>query len=268
MIARYSRMFSTAAVVGAMSCTPALAADLLVAPTRLVLGANEGSEVLLSNKGAETATYRSSIVLKRMRPDGQTDDIREPTPEQQQLIEMVSFAPRKVTLAPGQTQTVRVAARLPAAWPTGDYRVHMLFRAVPSEGTAINAGTGDGVSIALIPVYGVTIPIVVRKGELDAQVSIKNPRVTRVEGKPIVSLDLARTGNRSVYGAIRLFKPGVAGAIAEVRGIAVYNELAQRTLTFAVPDENAGKLTGPVIIRFTEDGSGGEKASTETIITL
>lgn len=268
MISRYFRMLATAAVVGTVCGAPALAADLLVAPTRLVLGANEGTEVLLSNKGAETATYRSSIVLKRMRPDGQTDDIHEPTPEQQQLINMVSFAPRKVTLAPGQTQTVRVAVRVPAAWPAGEYRVHMLFRAVPSDTAAITAGSQDGVSIALIPVYGVTIPIVVRKGTLDAQVAIKNPRLIRVEGKAMVSLDLARTGNRSVYGAIRLFKPGIAGAIAEVRGIAVYNELDQRSVTFAVPTENVGKLSGPVIIRFTEDGSGGGKTSTETTVTL
>lgn len=268
MSAIYSRMLATAALVGAICGARVQAADLLVAPTRLVLGANEGSEVLLSNKGADTATYRSSIVLKRMRPDGQTDDISEPSPEQQQLINMISFAPRKVTLAPGQTQTVRVAARVPPAWPAAEYRVHMLFRAVPSEGAAINAGAQDGVSIALIPVYGVTIPIVVRKGALDAQVAIKNPRLSRIEGKPMLSLDLARTGNRSVYGAISLFKPGIAGAIAEVRGIAVYNEVDQRTVTVPLPEGSTAKLTGPVIIRFTEDGNGSSKASTETTIPL
>ena len=52
---------------------PAFAAgDLLVAPTRVVLDGPRGTEVFLNNVGAQPATYRISIELKRMMPSGAT----------------------------------------------------------------------------------------------------------------------------------------------------------------------------------------------------
>lgn len=262
MTRMFPRLLCAVATIGALYTMPAFAAgDLLVAPTRLVLGDTGGSEVLLSNKGTETATYRVSIVLKKMREDGQCDDVTAPTPEQQQLIDMVSYAPRKVVLTPGQTQTVRMAVRVPPAWASGEYRVHMLFRAVPTEGQPIITATQDGVSIALTPVYGVTIPVIVRKGPTDAQAAIKNVKLSRSAGKTTVTLDLVRSGTRSLYGTVRLFKPNVVAPLAEQKGVAVYGEIGQRSVTLEVPETNVGKLTGPVIARFTEEGDG--KASAE-----
>ena len=55
---------------------PVLAAgDLLVAPTRVVLDGPRGTEVFLNNVGAQPATYRISIELKRMMPSGQVEDV-------------------------------------------------------------------------------------------------------------------------------------------------------------------------------------------------
>ena len=44
--------------------------DLLVAPTRIVLNGSRGAEIVLSNIGDEVATYRVSVELRRMKPDG------------------------------------------------------------------------------------------------------------------------------------------------------------------------------------------------------
>lgn len=267
---RFSRTMAAAiAALGAFYGTAAQAAgDLLVAPTRLVLGEKSGGEVLLSNKGAEAATYRTSIILKRMLEDGRVEDITQPTPEQQQLIDMVSYAPRKVVLAPGQTQTVRVAASVPPSWAAGEYRVHMLFRAVPAEGQLVAASKQEGVAIALTPVYGVTIPVVVRKGAPDAKVGIENARISRSAGKAALTLTLLRSGNRSIYGAVRLFQPGDAKPLAELRGVAVYEEVGRRAVTLDIPDTNVAKLSGPMIVRFNEEGDGGGKATAEAALTL
>ena len=255
-----------------VACTslvaPAFAAgDLLVAPTRLVLSESSGGEVLLSNKGAESAIYRASVVLKRMQADGLFEEVTQPSPEQQELIDMINYAPRRVVLAPGQTQTIRVAARIPPAWPSGEYRAHMLFRAVPSDMQATQSAQ-DGVSIALTPIYGVTIPVVIRKGALDAQLAITNIRLTRTTNKAAIAFELDRTGNRSVYGTVRVFKPGTAGAIAEMRGVAVYNEINHRTVSIPLSDADAAKARGTVTVRFLEEGSSDSKVSAEGSATL
>lgn len=241
---------------------PAYAAgDLLVAPTRLVLDSAAAGEVLLSNKGAKPATYRASLVLKKMLPDGQMEDVATPSAEQQAAMDMISYAPRKVVLAPGQTQTVRVGVRAAPELSDGEYRVHLLFRAVPDMSETTVQSAGEGVAIALTPVYGVTIPVIARKGKLAASAKIENVRLVRTGTQRAVAMDLAREGNRSIYGSIRMFRPGAAEPVAMVRGVAVYPELARRSVTMAMPD--TGSLVGPVIIRFTEEGDVVDKQVTE-----
>ena len=60
-----------AASAAVMVPAPAQAAgDLLVAPTRIVLDGQRGTEIILNNIGAETATYRVSLELRRMSKEG------------------------------------------------------------------------------------------------------------------------------------------------------------------------------------------------------
>lgn len=53
--------------------------DLLVAPTRIVLNGSRGTEIILNNIGEDVATYRISVELRRMTPDGMLHDVAEPT---------------------------------------------------------------------------------------------------------------------------------------------------------------------------------------------
>lgn len=269
MLRGFPRSVICASIAIMAPSSPAYAAgDLLVAPTRLALADTGSGEVLLSNKGAETATYRISTVLKRMQPDGQFEDIAVTTPEQQSLTDMISYAPRRVVLGPGQTQTVRVGVRMPPGMAEGEYRVHLLFRAVPTPGQAVDIAAQTGVSIALTPVYGVTIPVIVRKGALDAGIAIENARLSRSDGQGAISLDLVRNGNRSVYGSIKLFKAGTPEPVVLLRGIALYTELDRRTVTIGLTQADMTKLTGPVTLRFDEEGDVPVKLSAEAKINL
>ncbi len=105
--------------------------DLLVAPTRVVLNGSRGTEVILNNIGDDVATYRVSAELRRMTPEGKLVEVELPNDKEKAAQEMVLYAPRKVTLPPNQPQAIRLSARAPAGLPDGEYRVHMLFRAIP-----------------------------------------------------------------------------------------------------------------------------------------
>ncbi len=112
---------------------PALAGDLLVAPTRVVLDGARGTEVILNNIGSQTATYRISLELRRMNADGSLDELDAASPNDHDAttLGMISYAPRKVVLPPNQPQAIRIGIRAPAGLPDGEYRAHMLFRAIP-----------------------------------------------------------------------------------------------------------------------------------------
>ncbi|MEH6791045.1 fimbrial biogenesis chaperone [Parasphingorhabdus sp.] len=251
---------------------PAQAAgDLLVAPTRVVLDGQRGTEVILNNIGSETATYRISLELRRMTTDGRLEDVSE---EEANAIEqaakaMIRYAPRRVTLPPNQPQAIRLGVRAPEGLADGEYRVHLLFRAIPEARSVTDAPPPDGgLTIALTPIYGVTIPIIVRYGNLQATAAIANGRLeTDVEGQSF-AFDLSRTGDRSTYGEIRITKPGVAEPVMVVRGIAVYPEIAKRTVSLPVPPEIAAQLNGPVSVAYYESANDGGALITKTDMVI
>jgi len=256
-------LFSAAALSAA--AFPAQAAgDLLVAPTRVILDGSRGTEVVLNNVGAEPATYRISLEIKRMTPEGGLEEIDETntTPAERAALDMIAFSPRRVTLPPNQPQVIRVGVRVPEGLAPGEYRAHMLFRAVPDAAPAVAAAdpakpAPTGVSIALTPIYGITIPIIVRVGDLGASAKIGNAWVGETKDGPAFEFDLTRSGNRSVYGDIEVTRPGISEPLLLARGIAVYPEVGARKVSLRVPPELAAQLKGPVQIRYTEDREVG-----------
>ena len=257
-------------VASCSSMASAGVGDLLVAPTRLVLDNGKGTEVVLNNIGDEPATYRISVEFRRMTASGDLVEVTEPTAAEKAAADMIVYAPRRVTLPPHQPQAIRIAARPPAGLPDGEYRVHLLFRAIPPA-TPVTQASGEaekGLKLQLIPVYGVTIPVIVRVGNLQAKSALADVKLEKVNGRPAIGLDLGRTGTRSTYGEIRVLKAGVKDPIALQRGIAVYTEVGQRHVAIPVSADFKGDVTGPVTVQYYEtDQTGSEKvAETQAVI--
>lgn len=250
-------LLGLAALGGVMGAVPAQAqGDLLVAPTRVVMNGGGSAEVVLSNIGSAPATYRITLELRRMDGDGDFSDVAEESanPVERAALDMIRYAPRRITLLPGQPQAVRISARPAPDLPDGEYRVHMGFRAIPAamtpEEAAKEAATG-GLSIRLTPVYGITIPVFVRKGRLEASAALANPRFVKDGEQTFVELDMSRTGQRSVFGMIE-GKTARGEAVFQQRGIAIYPEVNQRKLRVPVTPEQQAKLTGPIRIEYRE----------------
>jgi hypothetical protein len=261
-------------IMGAMTTSaPALAAgDLLVAPTRVVLDGARGTEVILNNIGSDTATYRISLELKRMNPDGSLDDVDQTTANEieKAALAMITYAPRRVTLPPNVPQSIRIGIRPPQGLPDGEYRAHMLFRAIPESRpvVATPAEGAKGVSIALTPIYGVTIPIIVRQGSLKATAAISGvARETTPDGLPGIALNLERKGVRSTFGRIRILDAG-GKEIYESRGIAVYPEVGGRKVSLPLPPEVAPLVTGSLTIQYLEEPEAGGALIAETRTVL
>jgi P pilus assembly chaperone PapD len=253
------RLFCAIAAISAAS--PALAVgDLLIAPTRVVLSGSRGTELILNNIGAETATYRISLEVRRMGVDGSIEEIDPAIANAQEklALSMISYAPRRIVLPPNQPQSIRVAIRAPQGLADGEYRAHMLFRAIPdAKPVADSAPRTEGISISLTPIYGITIPIIIRQGNLAVSAAITGAKIDRTQSEPALVLGLSRSGTRSVYGNITIRKPGAAKPVFEARGLAVYPEVNGREVRLALSPEIAAALSGPVAIEYREDTSVG-----------
>ena len=247
------RLISRLLVAATMSglAVPATASDLLVAPTRVEFeGRTRSGEVILKNIGEKAATYRISLVLRRMNEDGIIEPIEDPSEAEALASEMIRYAPRRVTLEPGDPQAVRIAVRKPADLADGEYRVHMLFRAIPEAVPKDETASGDGLSITLRPIYGVTIPVIVRHGELVGSARLVDAKVAdAIEGQ-MITVTLAREGERSTYGDFEVVADGQSDPIGVLRGVAIYPEVRDRVINVPLNAELPG---GPVKLRYYED---------------
>jgi P pilus assembly chaperone PapD len=270
MVSLTKSILFAGAVVGAViaSGSPAGAGvgDLLVAPTRIVLDGRSPAEIILNNIGDDTATYRISVELRRMTAEGQLEDVATPSAAEKVAQEMIIYSPRRVTLAPNQPQTIRIAARAPQGMADGEYRVHMLFRAIPPAKpvTEQPAEPPKGVSFSITPVYGVTIPVIVRLGQLQVKAGIANVQLAETEGKTAVSLDLTRSGDRSTFGEVRVLKAGQKEPVAVQRAVAVYTEVGSRKVTIPVEDKFKADVRGPVTVQYIETYADGNRTIAET----
>jgi P pilus assembly chaperone PapD len=252
--------------------TPAYAGigDLLVAPTRIVLDGRKGAEIVLNNIGDEPATYRVSIEFRRMDKDGGLSDVTTPTAADKTAADMILYAPRRVTLAPHEPQAIRIAARPPQGLPDGEYRVHLLFRAIPPANPVVQASAEPekGLRFQLTPIYGVTIPVIVRLGNLQATGGIANVQLEKKDGTQAVALDLTRTGSRSTFGEVRVIKAGIKDPIALQKGVAVYTEVNSRHMSIPLSGAYKGDAAGPVTVQYVETFEDGSRVIAETQAVL
>jgi P pilus assembly chaperone PapD len=241
--------------------TPAKAAgDLLIAPTRVILDGRRGTEVILNNIGSEEATYRITLELRRMNDQGRLDDVDAVAANdaEKAALEVIRYAPRRVTLPPNQPQSIRVGLQPAQTLPDGEYRAHMLFRAIPKAPAADAAqDAGNGLKIQLIPIYGISIPIIIRKGKLEATAALSNVRMTKDNEGPALEFDMTRKGSKSVFGEIHVTKPGVSEPLTVAKGIAIYPEISSRNVSLPLEPEVAAKMHGEVVVSYYEAPEAG-----------
>jgi hypothetical protein len=203
--------------------------NLLITPKRVVFDGNKRSEELnLANIGKDTATYIISFIQIRMKEDGTFERITAPDAGQNFADKNLRFFPRSVTLGPNEAQTVKVQLTKSGDLAPGEYRSHLYFRASPPEKPLgdIEPEKDSVLSVRLTPVFGISIPVIIRKGESDATANISEVKVNAPKDT-IQSIDITftRKGNMSVYGDVavdHISPTGKVTRVGGVKGLAVY----------------------------------------------
>jgi len=204
--------------------------NLLITPRRVVFdGSRRSIDLNLANTGQDSARYAISIVQIRMTEEGQFETIEEPDPGQRFADKFIRFFPRSVDLAPGEAQVVKVQVTRRSELEEGEYRSHFYFRAVPDItplGEEEPEQEENAISVQLRPVFGITIPVIIRVGDPNTSVSISDLDFRMVDNvNPQLEMTFNRSGNMSVYGNLTVDYISPAGNATRVgiaNGIAVY----------------------------------------------
>jgi P pilus assembly chaperone PapD len=224
-------LFFVLTIFGTFTVTPSVAqGNLLITPRRVVFEGNKRSEELnLANTGKDTAKYNVSILDYRMREDGSFQEITQPDSGQNFAGKYLRFFPRAVVLAPNEAQVVKIQVTKANELQPGEYRSHVYFRAVPDTKPL---GEGDvkkdssAISVRLVPIFGITIPVIIRVGENSTRLKLTDLAFEQVnDTTPRLKLVLNRSGNMSVYGDLFVEYVSPDGKVTpagSVKGIAVY----------------------------------------------
>lgn len=204
--------------------------DLMVFPKRITFEGiqNRVQDINLSNIGKDTATYKLSYSEIKMDEDGKFITIEAPEPDQRFASPHLRFYPRMITLAPNETQTVKIQLIKTNELQQGEYRSHLYFRAVPKTMVLKKedpTSKPEGMSISITPVFGISVANIIIIGESTTAVSLSNLAVQQSEDGTSLSLNFNRSGNRSCYGDIQvnhISPEGKTIPAAIVKGFAVY----------------------------------------------
>lgn len=245
-------------------------ARLMVSPTRVVFEGNmRTTEVTLINSGDSTGTFRISFERKRMTAEGGYVDVPE-NEEGMFADPYIRFSPRQVTLPPGKSQTVRLMLRKPGDLAQGEYRSHMLFQSIPdAAATSIESQVKeekDGVTVRLIPILGISIPVIVRQGKLEAEVTLAQLAYQPAAGQDpaALAMQFERTGSKSVYGDVivkfRSRANGKEFVVGMAKGVAVLMPNTSRSLVLRLQAPQGVELhDGELVVEYRQSESEGGK---------
>lgn len=252
---------------------------LMVAPNRLMIsdGARSTS-ISLFNSGTETSTYRISTENSRMSETGERTVVTDGgEPEDMFADRFIRFAPRQITLKPGEEQTVRISTRLPRDLKEGEYRTGLNFQWIPDPGApkigSQQAADSEGISVKIDFSFGITVPVIIRHGNLSATGSIAEAAsVDDEKAGKAVEIKVLRQGNRSLYGEFSVFKTGDGKEelLTIIKGVAIYVPNPSRIIRIALPEEKVKKLTpgkDKLRIEYREPSENGGKIIAEKTIT-
>jgi len=249
--------------------------DLLVSPVRVIFEGNKvKEEISLVNIGNDTSSYSVSFLQYRMEEDGSFIVI-EGNADGMFADKYLRVFPRKVTLAPRESQVVRLQLRRQPGMTDGEYRSHLYFRADKDAAPLgfENSDSSKLMSVRITPVFGISIPVIIRNGTVDVKSEIADVSlVDHEDGLSRIHLYLIRKGNISVYGDIvvdYLPQKGKSVEVGRLRGVAVYTSIEKREFLIKLDNQfREGSASGSLRIRFTSPKDTQPEVYAEKIISL
>ncbi len=226
-------------------------ANILITPTRIVFEDGQRfSIVTLVNNGKETKSYEIDwVYLEMIEGNGGYARDRVLPADMADISELVVFSPRRVTLAPGSKQKIRLAFRRPAGIEEGDYHIHLRFKVLPEDHTrasVVKSLEPQKASVNVNINLSYTIPVLVRIGEGQPSVSIEQISMGRNDrGQLTVTVPVRRGGDYSVLGYLRLYHVGADGGrelVGEISNANIFREISVRNFTLPLFKEVSGGM--------------------------
>ena len=251
--------------------------NLTITPKRLTFNrTTRSASVYVYNQGNKSATVDVTLIDRVMLPSG---DIRtfddalsdaEMKPFADRLRSargLIVATPRRITLAPGRGQTIRLRVTPPASADAPEYRSHLTVATVPPREAGLTAEDAAAqrpgeLSFRLNAVFGLSIPVIIRTDTPDVRADIRNVRLDEEMLSPdgvappsrtaILAFDLVRAGASSLFGNVEIHSATSGDEVVGLaRGVGVYPEIDTRLVR--IPLRRAPALGEVFDVTFVDD---------------
>jgi len=250
--------------------------NLLITPKRVVFeGNSQQAELTLMNIGTDTATYSVSLRHYNMSEEG-TLQLTEKTDTTQKIADpFLRIFPRQVTLAPGEAQIVMMQYRPKPAMKDGEYRSHVWFRSEKDYeplGKQQPALDSTQMSVSVTAILGITIPVIIRKGQVNVTTSLSGFKLeTETDKRQTLQFTIHREGDYSTHGNVVVeYVPdqGKPYQIGLVKGLSVFTNIYQRKVSVKLNYVPGLKLmTGKLRVRYTSSDEAKYSVYAESLIS-
>ena len=178
-------------------------ADLSVSPFYVVFDADSPkrtASVRFTNNSAEEKRYRIKLINYRQMPDGRYEEITKALKGNPFAAPYINYAPHEATLKPRQSQTIRLQRKPMAAAADGEYVSHLLIQEMPQAFHIDEKTQSNELKFDIKALYGVTIPIIIDKGNLTDKGWLENVKL--LPGSDELLVTVGRSGTKSFWGNI------------------------------------------------------------------
>jgi hypothetical protein len=232
--------------------------NLQVTPTRLIFdGSQKFINVNLVNIGKDSANYTISFIQYRMSDESSVEEITTPDPGQRFADKYIRYFPRSVRLGPGEFQIIKLQLINSEKLESGEYRSHLYLRALPDEkilGNEEKKDTTAALSIKIIPIFGISIPVIIRVGKSNTVLNITDLKLEKTpDGHNRLFLTIHRTGNMSSIGDISVTYRAPNGKetrLGVAEGMVIYTPNLLRRFTIDL-EKNSSVVINKGIIHVT-----------------
>ena len=242
-------------------------ADILITPTRVIFEDRDRfASVMLVNNGGKTRTYNLEWSFFKMMEDDGTYETTEAPPSDFDPSQHIVFSPRRITLAPGASQKIRLALRRPESIPPGDYHVHLKFYLDPDAPEEIieshknDLDDGDsraGAAIVINVSYSVPVFIIAGKPDVQATIGALSMKRNEQNGKLHAVFPVERSGGAySIMGHVYVYHQDGSGnetLVGEVSNGHIFPEVTRRIFDVPLNREISGGSLRVVVKHFDNE---------------
>lgn len=205
------------------------------------------------NQGDVDAYCYTNLIDHNVSPDGRLSVAAQNNLPITSAQSLLRISPKRVLIPAKSNQKVRVLARGLNQKKKGEWVSYLNLRC--REQKAQQSG-----QITIQPNFVFNIPVIVRKGDLSVEATLKQPEIAKLNDRYFAQAILNRKGQRSLFGSVVVSDE--SGVLAVRNGLSHYLQSVNVPLVLPLKAKPQGK----VVIEFNEDPQfGGDITLRQTV---